>query len=148
MKDYFTPKAISYNFRRNDVLCVPKVKTTTCGMKPLRFLGSQTSNSLPNDIKSSQYTNQCKALIKTAYTQYNTIQYNTIQYNTIQYNTIHSQCILVLYHYCKTTTITIIPTYYPTELSCTELHFASTQNRLSVLRWILSFCCDLSFRCS
>ena len=39
MKDYFTPKSISYNFRQNDVLCVPKVKTTTYGIKFLRFLG-------------------------------------------------------------------------------------------------------------
>ena len=37
MKDYFTPKFISYNFRQNSVLCVPKVKTTTCGIKSLHF---------------------------------------------------------------------------------------------------------------
>ena len=37
-KDYFTPKPISYNFRRNDVLCVPKLKVTTYGIKCLRFL--------------------------------------------------------------------------------------------------------------
>ena len=64
MKDYFTPKPISYNFQQKDAFCVPKVKTTTYGIKCLCFLGPKISNSLPNEIKSSQNINQFKALIK------------------------------------------------------------------------------------
>ena len=47
MKGYFTPKSISYNFRQNDVFCVPKVKTTTYDIKSLRFLGSKCMELSP-----------------------------------------------------------------------------------------------------
>ena len=67
MKDYFTAKPISYNFRQNNVLCVPKVKTTTYGIKSLRFLVPKIWNSLPNEIRSSQSINQFKVLIKDLY---------------------------------------------------------------------------------
>ena len=54
MKNYFLPKPPSYNFRRNDVLSIPKVKTTNYGIKSISFLGPKIWNSLPNEVKSSE----------------------------------------------------------------------------------------------
>ena len=64
MKNYFLPKPTSYNLRRNDVLSIPKVKTTNYGIKSISFLGPKIWNSLPNEIKSSRNANQFKTLIK------------------------------------------------------------------------------------
>ena len=51
-----------HDFRRNDFLSAPKVKTTTYGIKYLRFLGPKIWNSLPNKIKSSQISINSKLL--------------------------------------------------------------------------------------
>ena len=64
MKNYFLPKPTSYNLRRDDVLSIPKVKTTNHGIKSISFLGPKIWNSLPNEIKSSRNANQFKTLIK------------------------------------------------------------------------------------
>ena len=63
-KNYFVAKATSYNHRRNDVLSIPKVKTTNDGIISISFLGPMIRNSLPNEIKSSRNSNQFKTLIK------------------------------------------------------------------------------------
>ena len=63
-KNYFLPKPTSYNLRRNDVLSIPKVKTTNYGIKSISFLGPKIWNSLPNEIKSSRNANQFKTLVK------------------------------------------------------------------------------------
>jgi hypothetical protein len=67
MKDYFLPKSTGYDLRRNDVLFVPKIKTTNYGIKSISFLGPKIWNSLPNEIKSSKNANQFKILIKDWY---------------------------------------------------------------------------------
>ena len=67
MKDYFLPKSTSYDLRRNDVLFVPKVKTTNYGIRSISFLGPKIWNSLPNEIKLSKNANQFKILIKDWY---------------------------------------------------------------------------------
>ena len=41
MKDYFLPKSTTYDLRRNDVLFVPKVKTTNYGIRAMSFFGSK-----------------------------------------------------------------------------------------------------------
>ena len=41
MKDYFTPKSISYNFRQNDALCCPKSKNYYSWYKISTFFGSK-----------------------------------------------------------------------------------------------------------
>ncbi len=64
MKDYFLPKSTSYNLRKNDILVVPKVKSTNYGIKSISFLGPKVWNSLPNEIKSSKNAYQFKILIK------------------------------------------------------------------------------------
>ena len=64
MKDLFVPKPIGYDFRRHNVLCVPKVKTTTYGIKSERFSGPKMWNSLSNEIKSLKNSNQFKAVMK------------------------------------------------------------------------------------
>ena len=66
-KDYFLPKSTSYDLRRNDVLFVPKVKTTNYGIRSISFLGPKIWNSLPNQIKLSKNANQFKILIKDWY---------------------------------------------------------------------------------
>ena len=67
MKDYFLPKPTSYNLRKNDILFVPKVKTTKYGINSVSFLGPKIWNSLPNEIKASRNANQLKILIKDWY---------------------------------------------------------------------------------
>ena len=67
MKDYFLPKPTSYNLRKNDILFVPKVKTTNYGINSVSFLGPKIWNSLPNEIKASRNANQFKILIKDWY---------------------------------------------------------------------------------
>ena len=64
MKDYLPQNPLVIIFDKNDVLCAPKVKTATYGIKSLRLLGPKIWYSLPNEIKSSQNINQFKALIK------------------------------------------------------------------------------------
>ena len=61
---YLVQKPTSYNLRRNDVLSIPKVKTTNYGIKSISFLGPKIWNSLPNEIKSSRKANQFKTLVK------------------------------------------------------------------------------------
>ena len=46
MKDYFLPKPNSYNLRKMDTLSVPKVKTTSSGIKFISFFGPKIWNSL------------------------------------------------------------------------------------------------------
>ena len=71
LKNYFLPKPTSYNLRRNDVLSIPKVKTSNYGIKSIRFLGPKIWNSLPNEIKSSRNANQFKTLVKTSFSKMN-----------------------------------------------------------------------------
>ena len=47
-----------------DALSVPKVKTTSHGIKFINLLGPKIWNSLPNEIKSSKNASQLKVLIK------------------------------------------------------------------------------------
>ena len=67
MKDYFLPKSTSYDLRRNDVLFVPKVKTSNYGIISISFLSPKIWNSLPNEIQLSKIANQFKILIKDWY---------------------------------------------------------------------------------
>ena len=64
MKNYFLPNPLAINLRRNDVLSIPKVKTTNYRIKSIGFLGPKIWNSLPNEIKSSRNANQFKTLVK------------------------------------------------------------------------------------
>ena len=55
MKDYLLQKnPIAIIFRKMDTLSVPKVETTSFGIKSISFLGPKIWNSLPNKIKSSK----------------------------------------------------------------------------------------------
>ena len=64
LKNYLLPKSTSHDLRRNDVLVVPKIKTTNYGIRSISFLGPKKWNSLPNEIKSSKNADQFKVLIK------------------------------------------------------------------------------------
>ena len=67
IKEYFLPKPNSYNLRKMDALSVPKVKTTSYGIKSISFSCPKIWNSLPNEIKSSKNASQFKVLIKDWY---------------------------------------------------------------------------------
>ena len=68
MKDYLLQKnPIAIIFRKMDTLSVPKVETTSYGIKSISFLGPKIWNSLPNKIKSSKNASRFKVLIKDWY---------------------------------------------------------------------------------
>ena len=67
MKDYFLPKSTGYDLRRNDVLFIPKVKTTNYGIRSISYLSPKIWNSLQNELKLSKNANQFKILIKDWY---------------------------------------------------------------------------------
>ena len=57
VKDHFLRDPSSYNLRKNDVVVIPKVKTTKNGIKSISCLGPKICNSLLNEIKSSRNAN-------------------------------------------------------------------------------------------
>ena len=64
MKDYFLQKTTTHNLRIQNPLLIPKVETTTYGIKSLSFQGPKIWNSLPDEIKTAQNAEQLKNLIK------------------------------------------------------------------------------------
>ena len=63
--EFFTTKEINYDLRiLNNLLQVPKVKTSTYGQSSLSFRGSMLWNTLSDSTKSAQSTKSFKTMIK------------------------------------------------------------------------------------
>ena len=65
MQDYFLPKITGHNLRVKNALAIPKVKTTTYGIKSHIFQGPKIWNALPDAIKMAHNIKNFKDLIKT-----------------------------------------------------------------------------------
>ena len=54
LTEFFTTKEISYDLRIENLLQIPKVKTSLYGQSSLSFRGSINWNTLSDSIKSAQ----------------------------------------------------------------------------------------------
>jgi hypothetical protein len=58
-------RSSNYNFRYQNTLGVPKVRTTNYGKKSFHFEASKIWNSLSNDLRCTSDFNEFKRLIET-----------------------------------------------------------------------------------
>ena len=63
-RDLFKVKDVTYTLRINNLVIVPKVKTTSFGTNTFRFRGSLLWNSLPDNLKLAESVNQFKVSLK------------------------------------------------------------------------------------
>ena len=64
LTEFFTTKDISYDLRINNLLQIPKVKTSSYGQSSLSFRGSILWNTLSDSIKSAQNIKGFKTMIR------------------------------------------------------------------------------------
>ena len=64
MTQVFEEKNVPYNFRENNSLALPKVKTTSYGTDLIRYIGKKLWQTLPNEIKESQSLDIFKEKVK------------------------------------------------------------------------------------
>ena len=55
LKDMFTVRSSSYNLRRNHILALPNLKTTTYGLHSFSYLASKIWNSLSDTYKTLNF---------------------------------------------------------------------------------------------
>ena len=59
----FKVRDVQYNFRDSSRLEQPRVRTSTYGIKSLRYYGAKIWNNLPTDIKSACSLNEFKGML-------------------------------------------------------------------------------------
>ena len=64
MTQVFVAKDVSYTFRENNSLALPKAKVTLYGIDTIRFIGKKLWQTLPIEIKESQSLETFKQKIK------------------------------------------------------------------------------------
>ena len=63
LNQLFVVRDTQYNFRDSNRLEQPRVKTTTYGIKSLRYSGAKLWNNLPVHLKSACSLNEFKSLL-------------------------------------------------------------------------------------
>ena len=63
LKSIFVKKVVSYNLRNERILTMPKVKTTTHGIKSFHYFGAKIWNMLPANCKSALNIEDFKTMI-------------------------------------------------------------------------------------
>ena len=58
--EFFNQNMLPYNLRINDLLQLPKTRTSSCGKESLSFWGSMVWNRLPDIYKAAKSCNEFK----------------------------------------------------------------------------------------